>query len=1052
MASAHGQQRSVFRRTKFGQLALEPFWQRPTDVLVPEPVEVARPEFPSRPHVRDRDDPLTIPADALQARPSFCLPMPYRRSLLWVLTLLSMTGFYLVLAIGFRVAGPWLASDFILSLIALFTVFCIYCTYFGNAPQVVAGPWLIFLFLLAMFFIRMLSGGAFAGLLSLIAIGSACVLADQMASNYAAWLLANPRVSRKGARRCAKLWRGRFSRSPELPGHTTGLAIVGFVVLGSLLLAVCFAPPTLSGVVFVTLLVLGLVAASIASLLLSRSGFILALNTVWDAICNWMYYNEHAKEAPGCYQSPFGHSRINRVLLTTLLLAVSLPPLALYFPLHRALIPGTPWLEVAEGGWPWQSEHTLKFENNVLDANRARLEQLARYRPDQVEAYGKRILDGERTARAYQRLHGCAEGWMLVAIRGIFTGDPRFVWSLVFGILPTLTVGPVILVCTWVIVLGRSVPAFADCVDGAIQREGCDFDHHVARLQRSGYQFPDGAYERDHLWLGVDTAYRRPILLHRDLLEGHAHILGSTRSGKTSLCLAPMLAQMIRSLNPKAEGYNNKSSIVILDLKGEPSLFHGVRQECADHGVAFKFFTNRYGCATHAFNPFEQQYLRHLSPEQRVSLLARSIGIFYGHEYPEVFWSDVNAQVFRTLLLGYPDIRSFAQFYYFASDLKYYRAIGGNPDDWKTARHVRSATQEMAQVIPLNVTRAESPLPDVHEERIDMSTLGSNQHAPQVVYFFMRTLDEESVAYRVAKLALFSVLTALNAVPDEQKRRTYVVIDEFQVVALDILAKLFEQAAGLKVSYVLSNQSLHTLPELLQEVLQENTAFRQIFRAGSSTAREYLRDRCGTTIYDFCSRAALALDVGIPEFAPIASIGEVYGYYYTPADIVATSYNPLTSWVEMSSGKGFSRYGGDLFELESDFHITYDEHQRRERLPWPEKTTSTLIAAEEKRLLDGYATGPAAQVDARAPEIRAVVPVKEGTTTGAASLFESRAEKPALRPVRPYLEFDEAVAVFEQARTDLQAAIECGEPYPAIFKTNGDQSHEPAEPQAPATT
>jgi len=335
----------------------------------------------------------------------------------------------------------------------------------------------------------------------------------------------------------------------------------------------------------------------------------------------------------------------------------------------------------------------------------------------------------------------------------------------------------------------------------------------------------------------------------------------------------------------------------------------------------------------------------------------------------------------------------------------------------------------MAQITSLNVTPQDTPSPGVFQDRIDMSTLGSNQHEPQVVYFYMRTVDEESVAQRVAKLALYSVLTAINAVPDEHKKRTYVVIDEFQVVALDILAKLFEQAAGLKVSYILSNQSLHTLPAMLQEVLAENTAFRQVFRAGGNTSRKFLRERSGETIYDLFNMFEGTSEGTVPGIAPVSSAHEVILPYYTAADIVATSYDPFTSWVEMGHGKGYSRYGGNLFEMRGDYHITYEEHQRRERLPWPDKTPSTLIAAEETRLLDEYATGPAAQVDARADAIRAIVPSKDEPEATAGSLFEPVEGKPTLRPIRPLPPFDQAVETFEKDQRALYDAIERGEPF-----------------------
>ena len=608
-----------------------------------------RPAFPSRPRVRDRGDPLEIPEDAVTAGPELNVRLPFTSSNLWILTLFSWTIPVLLFAAGLRLLGLWVAGDVILALVALCLVIMAYTTYMADLSAVLAWPWYVVVLGGGALIAPWLPKAAFSAGLVCFAVVCACILADQMATHYAAWLLAHPRISKKACRRWSEVWRRRFFRPSQFPDHPLGFALVAIVVFASLALSAALAPARFVGLVFVTLLTIGLAAAAVASLLIQRSGVVNPLSIVWGAIDNWMHYNFHGKDAPGCHQSPFGHRRIVRVYLLMVLFAMSLPALASYFPLHMALVPETPWAKVADLGWPWLSDDDAKFRQEVIAANRERIDELAHYRPDQVKEYEERLIDAARSARAFQRLHATPESWLLIAVRGAFTWDLRFVWAMTVGLIPSFVVAPVVFVCVWLIVLSRSVPLFAYRLGVAVQREGSDFDHLVTRIHKSEYRFPDGAWERDHLWLGVDTAYGRPILMHRDVLEGHAHVLGATRSGKTSLCLGPVLAQKIRSLNPKSPDYCKRSSIVILDLKGEPSLFHGVRRECEERGVAFKYFTNRHTCATHAFNPFEQEYLKRVSPELRVSLLARSIGIFYGHDYPEVFWSDVNAQVFRMI-------------------------------------------------------------------------------------------------------------------------------------------------------------------------------------------------------------------------------------------------------------------------------------------------------------------------------------------------------------------------------------------------------------------
>ena len=60
-----------------------------------------------------------------------------------------------------------------------------------------------------------------------------------------------------------------------------------------------------------------------------------------------------------------------------------------------------------------------------------------------------------------------------------------------------------------------------------------------------------------HLYLGRALADRVPWLLLRELLTAHAHFLGGSRSGKTSLGLISLIAQLIAYAD---------SSVVVIDL------------------------------------------------------------------------------------------------------------------------------------------------------------------------------------------------------------------------------------------------------------------------------------------------------------------------------------------------------------------------------------------------------------------------------------------------------------------------------------------------------
>lgn len=906
-----------------------------------------------RPTTRDPEDLIESPEDDFALELDYRVPFSASRpAILRDLLLTSIVCISAMLAL--RALGVWLTAEFLKSTVVLlpmlFLVSVIALFIWRKGILYVS---VLILLWLGLVLIKTVSGtAAYAAMLTLLALLATTILACEMADNYVAWLLVEPKLPLESADRAREEWDRRFQNlgSESVYGVLTVVACI----LAAMITALLFVPPQLLGLSFAILLLLFLLFATLLTLLYQPNGLRHAVATSSEAVVLWFAYGA-ARPVPGVFRSPYDRRRLH-VQIVLAFLVMSLVPLACYFPLHLALVPEMQWEKAGEIGSKIAKFVGTKPTSSEVPHVDARLGRISSPSfGDDLESgeYGHQGSSPVLSRRAsLSRLRETPEAWLLAALQGVFTGDARFPWALITGVIASIFTPVVVLVSILYLVLAQSLTGFVDRVDAEVENSNdkSDFDCYVDRLINSNYEHYDGTRERDHLLLGFDSQHGRPILLARDLLNGHAHILGSTQSGKTSMALSPMLSQMIRGLSPHSPDFREQSSILIIDLKGDPALFHNVHWECEQNGIGFKYFTTSYHDASYAFNPLDQSHLADVSPEQRIDMLTRALGLFYGHDYPEAYWSDKNAQVFRTLLGRFKDIRSFARFYQYARELRYYRIAGGNPDDWKRASHVTAAAQKLAGIVPLNVTSEETPSPAAYRDRIDMRALGSRRHDPQVVYFYIRATDQEASGNAIAKLALYSLLTAINTLPEKEKKRTYVFIDEFQVIAQDVLARLFEQAAGLKVSYVLSNQSLTTLPDTIQEVLAENTAFRQIFRAGSLKMRQFLRERSGESIYH---RFTLKLTGEDSNF----TIEEQLGPTYRDTDIAQTSYDRRESWVEMSAPRGFSRYGGSLFTIHTDFHITEEEYDRRTRLTWPPKTKSTFVASEEEHILRRY--GPA---------------------------------------------------------------------------------------------
>lgn len=916
------------------------------------------PRISPGPWLRSRSDPLEIPAayGNLNLELQYRIPMSGRVSLLTDLNLVGISAAMGLAVLALRVIGIWLANDFAFSIFMLLAL-VLACHAF--LPRAWTEPrntwWKILLFALAILLVKAMAGNAsLAALFALIAIVVTCALGDDMVTNWVCWYLADPRLHRPAVAAWSETWHRRLEAPKELPDYWIAFAGIAAASLLAMVLSVAIVPPPYLGMGFVTLFLFFVFVLLAVSIIWQPQGAMHAIRSSWEPLVNWFHYNPNETAAPGVYQSPFHHRR-PRVWIVLALLVVSLLPLAAFFPIHKALFPGTPWLSAA-----------AQWSPNVQAA---------------------------------------PESWLLIAARGALSGDSRYVWAVVMGVLASVIAPVALLISTAMLIASRAVPTIKNSPQLQSRRKGSEFNFYVEQIQNSRYVHPDKTQERDHFFLGIDTIHGRPILLARELLDGHAHILGSTQSGKTSLALTPMISQMIRSLRPSSKEYPSQSSILILDLKGDMPMFQNTKIECERRGVKFKHFTLGYREASYAFNPFEQTHLADVSPDQRADMLAQAMGIFYGHKYPEVFWSDINAQVFRTLLLCYPEIRSFARFHTYMKEPSWYRTTGGTAEEWKKASHVKAAADKLARIVPLNVTAKETPSADVYRDRIDMRNLGSLNHDPEVVYFFIRATDDESAGHAVAKLALYSLLAAVNTIPEKEKKRTYVVIDEFQCIALDTLSRLFEQAAGLKVSYILGNQSLATLPDIIQEVLAENTAFRQIFRAGSVKSRKNIRERSGDSIYHLYSQS-------ISENVSL-TIGQHIGPGYFDSEIIRTSYEDSVSWVEMSAGRGFSRYGGHIFTIHTPHHISKIEYERRKRLGFPPVGRSTLIAADAQRILEVYQPRMMTREGLAETLQQQLAPAKPP-------------QEPALAPVRSLPAFEACVAAFEQSLTLTQERVRSG--------------------------
>jgi hypothetical protein len=455
--------------------------------------------------------------------------------------------------------------------------------------------------------------------------------------------------------------------------------------------------------------------------------------------------------------------------------------------------------------------------------------------------------------------------------------------------------------------------------------------------------------ERDSLYLGRVVADGSPVLVPRSVYREHAHILGDSGSGKTSLGLLPWLEQMV--------AYGD-SSFVVLDMKGDSGELLATLQAAADRAraatgraVPVKHFTNRSDRGTFAFNPLTQPYWDRLDPYIRTDLLANALGLDYGSGYGAGYFSSANAAVLHHVLTKYPEVRTFREL---AERTGHALATANKRDlrpEVRTAGgHVHMILDRLGSFDALNVGPADDVPEHVRANAIDFAAPFRD---PCVYYFHLSATLAPGTAPEVGRLAIASLIAA--AAESVERRQVYLVIDEFQRVVAHNLEALLQLARSLNVGVILANQTMQDLktPDLdLIPSLESNCRVRQWFAVSSSADRKRLSDGSGLTV-----EYKGTFDYGIlrPEWSwlwkviwPSASVSEEVKPRLSENDILLVTDHPFRSVLTITRGAGYAQYGGLPVIIESHFHIPETEYRRRRMLPWPGAGNGAFVPRDER--------------------------------------------------------------------------------------------------------
>ena len=470
---------------------------------------------------------------------------------------------------------------------------------------------------------------------------------------------------------------------------------------------------------------------------------------------------------------------------------------------------------------------------------------------------------------------------------------------------------------------------FPVAIEAAARRESAK-SHNAVSSVLDDIALSTDLTERNSVYLGRVVADGSPVLVPHKIFREHAHGLGDSGSGKTSLFLCPIIEQLARS---------GECSLIVLDLKGDSLELLASLQSAAEYvrqhrglPVPLKCFSNQADRATFAFNPMAQPFWTQFDLLTRTDILCAACGLSYGADYGAGYYSSANAAILHHALKTFPEVANFSEL----AD-----AIGEvivsakkrelHPEIRKAGVHVHEVIKRLAACGPLNVTAATEQDPAIASEAINLVQLFEQPH---LLYFHLPATLSPSAAPEIARLANYMLLAA--AAQTERKIPVYLVIDEFQRMVASNLEYMLQLARSMGVGVILANQSLEDLKKSTTNLIptvEANCRLRQWFAVSCSEDQERLMRGSGVTVDYLASRTETTGSDG--QSSESDSFREQVVNRFTMNDVLLTTDHQFRSFLRISRGAGYAQYGGMPVIIESEYHISPTEYQRRRMLPWP---------------------------------------------------------------------------------------------------------------------
>lgn len=452
---------------------------------------------------------------------------------------------------------------------------------------------------------------------------------------------------------------------------------------------------------------------------------------------------------------------------------------------------------------------------------------------------------------------------------------------------------------------------------------------HALELARS----PNPA-ERESVVIGTNEADNSPFYVPIKLLLEHLHGEGPSGQGKTA-SLAALMEQI---------AHRRKFSLVVLDMKGDSLELLAAVKDC---GLPVRWFTDRVGYSTFTLNLFEQRYWKRLTPAQKASTIGAALGTTHGLSGYGNQWFGGSAFEVEQRTFERTDVKSFRGL----SEAIHHLIIHGKRDDIHS--DIRAAglqayldTRRMASVQALNVVG--------NPHGIDLCSVFET---PQVLYFSLPSAVSHDVAGAIFRLVLFGLFDAAGHV----SRQVPVVLfaDEFQRGISQGLETVLQQARSCGIGLVLANQTIHDL-------VTKEKDFRPTMKACCRLHWQY-GEASPDMQLELSETGGTYPDIEETETIERTMVtGKNSKYRWTKSwthrivdrqrlpinEIKRVTGHPRLSFFTSSADWGLFQYGHFPQVVESDYHITREEYERRKAMPWPSAVPGCIVTEMPDLVLD----------------------------------------------------------------------------------------------------